>query len=81
LTEPAHHHTLRVHADFEARVSEKVADDLEVLGWLLPKCHVAARAKGDPSRPLDAVKQGRNAGIWYFVVGAIENERRAGDSA
>ena len=63
---------MRVRTAFEARVSEKATDDLEALGWLLPKCHVAARSKGDPSRSLDAVKQWRNAGM-YFVVGAIDH--------
>jgi len=69
------------HTAFEARVGEKVADDPEALGWLLPKCHVAARADGDPSRSLEAVKQRGNVVIWYFIVSATENECRAGDSA
>jgi hypothetical protein len=81
FTEPARHHTLCLRTTIKARVAEKVAYDLDVLPRLLPKCHVAARAKGDPSRLLDTVKQGRNAGIWHLIVGTIDDQRRAGDSA
>jgi hypothetical protein len=47
---PARPHCLR------DRVSEKVAEDLEALGWVLPKYHAAVRAKGDPSHSLNALK-------------------------
>ena len=81
VTKLACRHALRLSAILKAQVGEKVTNDLEVLRWLLPKHHVAARAKGDPSCSLDAAEQGRNAGVLHLVVGAVDNQRRAGDSA
>jgi len=81
VAEPTRHDTLRLGATLEARIGEKVSDDLKVLLWLLPKCHVAARAEGDPPRSPDTVKQGSDAGILHLVVGAVEDQRRAGHGA
>src|SRR5438105_4143292 len=81
VREPTRHDTLRLGATLDARIGEKVPDDLKVLLWLLPKGHVAARAKGDPPRSPNAVKQGSNAGILHLVLGAVEDQRRAGHGA
>jgi len=81
VAEPTRHNTLRLGGTLEARIGEKVSDDLKVLFWFLPKGHVAARAEGDPPRSPDAVKQGSDAGILHLVVGAVEDQRRAGHGA
>jgi len=73
-------HALRLRVVIECRVGEKVPDDLDVLGRLLPKRHVATGAEGDPPRPLDTVEQGRNTGIRHLVVGTVDDERGAGNS-